>query len=310
MRGWRRWLKFIRISLSNDDTDEVRENSERIDAAIADAFAPVKRWVRRRDVWIATLSGLVAGTVLLVFQNIIDNSRFQQSISVENIRYVRELSHPGTQYRPFSSMDLSGQILNGLIIDDADLRGADLSGTEMFDVSAKGAKLEGAIFDKAGIYSSNFNGAILDDVRFYAKIRDSDFTGATFRPKKLRFWQSTNTGIRGIINSNFTGAHFDGANMGNWIIHRTSLRAAHMENTVWGRGQITLSDLRGADFTGATIKSNIFHNICYDDSTVWPAGFDPPPNNPEYCGEPKTDIPGRGQAPWRTGSSDTDAGDP
>lgn len=315
-RGRWRWLRFLEYAFSREITDGRDKSGEvgefekfdkleaKIEAKIAATAGHTKRWVTRRDVWTAILSGLVAGVVLLTFQNIIDNSRFRQSIMVENLRYVRELSHPGSQYRPFSSMDLSGQVLNGLIVDNADLRGADLSGAEMFDISARGARFEGTNLDEAVISSSNFTEAIFDDVSAYVKIRDSNFTGATFRPRKLGFGQNINSGKRGIINSDFTGAHLEGANMGSWIIVRTSLRAAHMENTVWGATQISLSDLRGANFTGATVKSKNFDRICYDDSTVWPTGFDPPPNTSEYCGEPKKDTWSTRPAPWRLGPVD------
>ena len=128
--------------------------------------------------------------------------------------------------------------LTGSDLGYSDLAGADLHYSDLSDSFLLGADLRGA--DLTGVW---FVHAMLEGTRLHqADLRTAVLWQARLAGADLRATDLT--------AADFTGAHLHGA-------------------------RLDLADLRGADFTAADLASATFHGAVADDTTIWPAGFDP-----------------------------------
>jgi uncharacterized protein YjbI with pentapeptide repeats len=119
-----------------------------------------------------------------------------------------------------------------------DLAGADLHYSDLSQSFVLGADLR-----RADLTGTWFVSAMLDQARLHqADLRSAVFWEARLRGADLRA-------------ADLTGADFTGA-----LIRDASL---------------DLADLRGADFTASDITGATFRGAVADDTTTWPAGFDP-----------------------------------
>lgn len=112
-----------------------------------------------------------------------------------------------------------------------------------------------------------FRGKV-DDVRLYSRsltmqeveklhgAESVSFAGANLRGRDFR-----NTSLVGVSfeNANLTGVDFRSANLSGAILDGANLMVA---------------DLRGADLTGASLVGASFNGTEFDESTIWPDGFD------------------------------------
>ena len=128
--------------------------------------------------------------------------------------------------------------LTGSDLGYSDLAGADLHYSDLSDSFLLGADLRGA--DLTGVW---FVHAMLEGTRLHqADLRTAVLWQARLAGADLRATDLT--------AADFTGARLHGA-------------------------RLDLADLRGADFTAADLASATFHGAVADDTTIWPAGFDP-----------------------------------
>jgi len=199
---------------------------------------------------------------------------------LENARFVRQVAIDGARLKPFDGLRLSEADLGGLNLgcaegDDAqaapsesgcarfagsDLRGANLSGTELTganlsDADLRGAVLNGADLAGANLLRANLAHALLVGVGAEtARLISVDLSGADLASSDL-----TGANLR---DSDLRGTNFAGA---------MELLPADLTDATLDR-----ADLRGADFTGVALTGEGLHAVCYDETTRWPQGFDPP----------------------------------
>ncbi|MET8794843.1 pentapeptide repeat-containing protein [Nocardia sp. NPDC004568] len=129
---------------------------------------------------------------------------------------------------------------------EASLFHANLAGAWMGDANLTGAELVGADLTKAGLGDANLAGARLYDANLAEAV---------------------------LIGANLTGASLGGANL-----TQASLGGANLTGASLGSANLTGARLFGANLTGASLIGANLTEIAYDDSTVWPEGFAPPPS--------------------------------
>lgn len=198
-------------------------------------------WLDGRDLTIALISGGIVAIASVGFQSHLDDRRSEAEERRENLRFVRSLATSDVRERPFQSIDLEGQPLGGLNLEDALLTDANLSGVSAFQASFEGADLSFSTAEEASFVAAKFNDAALVNGHFHA--------------------------------SNFSGADLRGASLGGADLTDARFTASDLMGV----------DLRGADLHGADLAEARVSNICYDELTDWPEGFDPPTHNEESC---------------------------
>jgi hypothetical protein len=216
---------------------------------------PVRRYIRQdqpawwvRDIFIAAVVAVLVlfGQMSLVHSaNSVDpetpQSQQSQSERLENLRFVRDRSSAAYQPRPFRQFDLSGMNLQGL----------QLSGANLVQANLSGANLTGT------------------DLSSTAATPETPSAPAT--PAAISYLQGANLCHADLTGTNFRLAYLANANLTGVNLIFTQLRGAV---------------LNGSDLSGATLPSDVtgpdnpLAGIYYDDNTVWPNGFHPPPSAP------------------------------
>lgn len=223
---------------------------------------------------------LLIGGVLLGGQALIDDGRSDREAARaddlamladrrENLRFVRERSTVVALERPFQGMDLTEQNLSGLSLSGANFGNAELDDTSFFYADLKntdfsGASLEDSFLSFTDLTDANLavaelNGAFLTD----AVLVDTNFGYAV--ADRARF-----------TSADVTDAFFDGASLRNADFDEVDL------STVLSFDRV---DLTGAQLHAATFGELELVAICYDETTTWPVGVDPPPSDPDVCAE-------------------------
>jgi uncharacterized protein YjbI with pentapeptide repeats len=157
---------------------------------------------------------------------------------LENLRFVRATSSVTYQVRPFRQFDLRGANLAGLQLNGANFVQADLSG----------ANLTGTDLSLQPATPAEF--------------------GTPAIPAKSTFMQGVN----------LCHAVLTGANLSNALLVNANLTGVDLTST-----RLTGAVLNGADMSQATMPSDTtskespLSGIFYDNSTVWPKDFQPPP---------------------------------
>jgi site-specific DNA-cytosine methylase len=181
------------------------------------------------------------------------------------------------------------------------LRGADLSGADLTDADLTNANLSGAVLLDAFVSNANLTNANLSGADLnYATLRGATLSNANLRGANLRGADLTNANL---INANLSGsnlrntplrdvellgADLSGANLSNADLRRINLRGANLRGADLRGVQIRMAtlaeaDLRGADLTDADLPTRMV-GIIYDDTTVFPDDFTPPPKTPTCAG--------------------------
>ena len=142
------------------------------------------------------------------------------------------------------SVRLSNANLRGAYLIKADLRDADLSEADLSEVDLSGAKLI-----KADLTASHLSGADLSDVDLTkASLHRADLSGAK------------------LLEAYLGGADLRDADLSGADLRRVDLYGA----------DLTDADLRGVDLYGADLTGIDLSETFWDDSTIWPEGFEPP----------------------------------
>lgn len=124
---------------------------------------------------------------------------------------------------------------------------------------------------------------------------DADFAGAHLHRTDL-----SRTDLEGALFSgaNLTGADLRGAHLsyatlstlhlplGSPATHTLDLYAADLTGARLEGTDLSHTKLAGVDFTGSTVEAADLTGACYDHTTTWPEGFQPPPDPPPptQCG--------------------------
>jgi uncharacterized protein YjbI with pentapeptide repeats len=115
---------------------------------------------------------------------------------------------------------------------------------------------------------------------------DANLSGARFDRADLG---GSNMRRTNLSNAQFFGARVSGANLSNAFQLNTNYNIAlserfalqtltlptSLEGAILARGQFFNGDLSGSSLAGADVSA-----IAYDEATVWPQDFVPPPSTP------------------------------
>jgi uncharacterized protein YjbI with pentapeptide repeats len=142
-----------------------------------------------------------------------------------------------------------------------DLRGADLSDSTLWTTNFADVNLDGAKLRHAGLVNACLVGAHLKD----ANLRGANLLGADLTRASLSYADLTEAGI---TRANLTEAQVYGADLTGADLSKSDLTGTVLNG----------SNLTGAKLTGAKLENARMGDIIYDDQTVWPPGFEPPPS--------------------------------
>ncbi len=132
-------------------------------------------------------------------------------------------------------------------------------GFDLRDMSLAGLKLRGANFVEANLGGANLAGTVLS-----TQNGTPAAPGQPAIPEVRTLLQGVN-----LCHAVLTGANLQGSFLINANFTGADLSSARLQWTV----------LNGADFSGATMPSDASYleGIYFDDNTIWPEGFQPPP---------------------------------
>ncbi|WP_178997029.1 pentapeptide repeat-containing protein [Paenarthrobacter nitroguajacolicus] len=187
------------------------------------------------------VSGSIVAVLSVFVQVHFDDVRSDKEARQENLRFVRDRSGLEQTLRPFATLDLAGQSLAGLHLEEANFRDADLS-----EVSAEQGVFSSSQFKDANLSKANF---------FGAHMAGSELTKADL--SKGRFYQTDLKNAR-LGFANVDGADFVTANLSG-------------------------ADFRVENIDKAKLVGEANTTVCYDSTTKWPDGFQPPPMNSGDC---------------------------
>ncbi len=135
----------------------------------------------------------------------------------------------------------------------ADLAGADLAGARLGRANLEGANLEGANLSAAKLKNAKLEGANLASAILpLADLEEAVLDGACL-----------------------TDAVLCGANLSFAWLHRANLTRADLRYALLQTTRLTEANLTGAVLTGSVFQPTFDNFVIADETTVWPAGFDP-----------------------------------
>lgn len=184
--------------------------------------------------------------------------------------------HCGEWLNRATEKDASGQFLNILgpggevlclvpakTLEGADLTKANLHCANLANCNLRKANMSGVDVTRAQLTKANLENAQFATANLSgANMREANLTGAT------------------LTNATMKGTSLEGA-----VLVKADLNGANLKEA-----NLSKVDLRGADFFGANLFGVNLSEAIYDESTVWPVGF-----NPVKAGAPV--LPGKAPAP-------------
>jgi len=101
-----------------------------------------------------------------------------------------------------------------------------------------------------------------------ADMIDTDLTGANLTGADLP-------------NAVLVGADLDNANLDDAVLsganlYKADLSGAEILTPYLGGADLSFANLTGADLSGASLFNTRLSHVCYDNTTDWPDGFEPP----------------------------------
>ncbi len=124
------------------------------------------------------------------------------------------------------------------------------------------AAIRAGLIEEKKLNGLQMVGENLQDARFtYRELRGADFSGANLAGATLQ-------------GCDLRASTFTGANLMGTQFPMADLRGASLQNANLDRTSFSQARLEGADFTGADL-TNADLRATYDESTIWPEGFDP-----------------------------------
>lgn len=222
------------------------------------------------------LLAVVVGVSVLAVQKAVDDSRAdrdrhiaaQQSRKaeqLENLRFVRDRAWDDQNLAgkaplmPFAALDLAGVNLSGLTLRGADFRGADLQGANLVRTDLRSVQEQRKV-----------GGPLVSPALTSPQPTPPASPGEQIDidPEAIILALLPRTSLNGanLCKADLTSVSLDFADLTNANLNGAKLFAAHFEGTI-----LYGADLRGSDLTYATVR-----NVVYDETTLWPTGFDPP----------------------------------
>ncbi|MGH3808060.1 MAG: pentapeptide repeat-containing protein [Pseudonocardiaceae bacterium] len=252
---------------------------------------------------------LVAGALLVIQA---DTSRIQQSQSEQQkvLDDKRAFISSLAARRDLSGLTFAGRDLSGGFLGLLSFKGSVFQGANLAGASFRCSNLTGARFaNNRNIADGDVNqyGDILED----ATVSNTDFTGANLLRAQLSNINLSSSGLdfsilqdanlssaslpKDLVNvsadgANLTDVNADNSQWSNVSLRGADLRRAKLVNAglggtdppsavynedAYGPVDLRGADLRGANLTGAFLKGTLLTGAIADDSTHWPAGFDP-----------------------------------
>jgi uncharacterized protein YjbI with pentapeptide repeats len=152
---------------------------------------------------------------------------------------------------------LASATLTGAHLEHALLSGANLEGADLFKAHLNAADLEGATLRNAGLLLASLS----DTVLWAANIEGARLYGANLEGAALKGANMKNAGL--------TGANLKDAGLHSADLSGADLTGANLE----GAG-LESANLEGANLQGANMRGAVVLNALYDETTIWPNGFD------------------------------------
>jgi uncharacterized protein YjbI with pentapeptide repeats len=149
-----------------------------------------------------------------------------------------------------SDINLKAAYLRGVKLRNSNLVGADLRGADL-----RGADLVGVNLEGANLRAADLSGADL----FGASLQEADLSGANLQATDLpgaNLWRAN------LSRTRLTGADLFGANL-----QEANLNGARLNDV----------KLPGANLSGANLAAASLDGIQYNEGTLWPEAFVPPP---------------------------------
>lgn len=136
------------------------------------------------------------------------------------------------------------------------------AGGDFRRVDFSGAKLAGVQFDQIDLREAKFDGANLAG----ANLTGTPVEGASFQNANLK--KAFLAGKQG-SNANFTGVDASGANLRarNW-------KHACFKDASLSGANFSYASVCGADFSGAQLDGTVFDQTRFDETTIFPKGFE------------------------------------
>ncbi|SFT44553.1 Uncharacterized protein YjbI, contains pentapeptide repeats [Arthrobacter sp. ov118] len=258
-----------------------------------------------RDIVVA---GLLAGA-LFASQAWVDDARAERERAAaavaatladrrENLRFVRDHASPLLVPRSFVSIDLTDQKLPGLQLEGADFGEASLTGVDMSYAFLKNAKFQNADLSSSTLVFTDLEDAFMSHVSMpnadagNSKMMNADLTEANLSKTLLKEADLSGANLpnANLSNANLTGsklidANLPGANLTGAILRRADVTNANLSRSNFIGADLSGANIAGADFDGADLRSASFRGstgagsakfdkVCFDSTTLWPAGFD------------------------------------
>lgn len=163
------------------------------------------------------------------------------------------------------------------------LEGADLEG-----IYLNGAKLGGSLLNKVNLKNADLHDTDLSN----ADLSYSNLNNANLRGSELHRTNLSNTDLRGaelgetmleeanMYHANMRGANLYSANLREADLEKAILNEANLNEAFLVNAHIHLTDMMSVSLGGANLTGTDLENIFltwskYDDTTIWPDGFDP-----------------------------------
>lgn len=162
----------------------------------------------------------------------------------------------GANLRGANLSKLSGAYLSSAYMANATLIGADLTDAILVHTNLSSANLSGANLTGANLTRANLTGANLRNARLNADLTGADLTSANLTGADL-------------TDANLTGAHLSRANLTGASLSGVQAYA-NLSST-----NMTGADLTNANLDGANLDDAVLIGAKYNNSTSWPADFDP-----------------------------------
>jgi len=165
-----------------------------------------------------------------------------QDQRISDLGFVRDRSSEQYQARPFRGFDLG-------------------------DMNLAGLELRGANFVEADLGGANLTGT---DLRGYPGTPEAPGPPGQPPIPAIPGARALLQGVN-LCHADLTGAILQGSYLVNANLTGTDLTSTGLQGAA----------LNGSDLSGATMPSDasFVEGVYYDDNTIWPEGFQPPPSN-------------------------------
>jgi pentapeptide repeat protein len=205
--------------------------------------------------------------------------------SVEHRQDLRNIIIYGAK---MSRAYLQGIDMRNSTLQKADLSYAQLLGANLSDIDLTGAQLSGANLQKADLRRAQLPSAELTSASLIkADLVDANLVYARLEGADL---SKVIAPASNFSHTNMFGANFSGANLRIARFNDALLRSVSFRNAdLWGAclaganlsaADLCFANLRGVNFSNSQLPYYKLRDAIYDDSTIFPEGFDP--ENPEY----------------------------